>query len=393
MAGLGLNAYRFSVSWPRIMPDGCGAPNPAGLAFYDRLVDALLERGITPFITLYHWDLPQALQDAAAGATARSPAGSATTPPVMGRALGDRVAHWITFNEPCAVIVIGHACGIHAPGCTDPGPPQAAHHLYLAHGDAVRALRAAGARGRSASPELRARIGGDSDADSRRGAALRRLHQPLVLRAAAARQYPADVSRASARWPELRGADVAQMSPPHRFPRPQLLHARRRAHDPTAPLPARRHRRHAATRHRHGLGGLPGGASRRADAAEPRLRRGRLYITENGAGFDDRRGAATAPSTTRARRLPARPPRRRHRRHRQGVDLRGYFVWSLLDNFEWAFGYSKRFGIVHVDFASQQRTSKASGRVDGEVISEPRGGPGRRRWRVARRWSPLRQAP
>jgi beta-glucosidase len=369
MAGLGLDAYRFSVSWPRVIPDGSGAPNAAGLAFYDRLVDALLARGITPFVTLYHWDLPQALQDRGGWGNREIAGWFGDYAACLGRALGDRVRHWITFNEPFAFIVIGHVFGIHAPGLREPALAfQAAHHMNLAHGDAVRALRATspGASIGITQVSMPCYPASDGEADL---AATRRYdgfvnrwywEPPLSGR------YPDDIlERLGPLTPRSDAGDAARMSPPIDFfghnsytravvrddPGSALIGAT--AIDPGNPKTAMGweiypdHLYDALTRISRDYG------------------RPAIYITENGASFDDvvRDGAVDDPQRAEYLRTHLAACQRAIA---DGVDLRGYFCWSLLDNFEWAYGYGKRFGIVHVDFATQQRLVKASGRFFAE---------------------------
>lgn len=365
MAGLGLNAYRFSVSWPRVMPDGTGASNPPGLAFYDHLVDALLERHITPFLTLYHWDLPQVLQDRGGWGNRETAAWFGEYAALMGRKLGDRVKHWITFNEPFAFVALGHAWGIHAPGFRDPGLAyQASHHVNLAHGDAVRALRASvpGAEIGITQVSLPAYPASDRDAD--RAAARRydgfvnRWYWEPPLRG----EYPADVlERLGPLAPRREPGDAQRMSPPIDFFGHNSYTRAVVRDDPGDTLTG------AATvdtRNPKTAMGWEIYPDHLYDALTRITRdygRPAIYITENGAAFDDvvRDGAVDDPARSDYLRRHLAACRRAIS---DGVDLRGYFCWSLLDNFEWTFGYSKRFGIVRVDFATQQRLVKASGR-------------------------------
>jgi len=365
MAELGLDAYRFSVAWPRVVPDGSGAPNRAGLDFYSRLVDALLERGIAPFLTLYHWDLPQALQ-ARGGWGSRDIAGwFGDYAALLGRTLGDRVKHWITFNEPFAFIVLGHVFGMHAPGLRDPALAfQASHHVNLAHGEAVRALRAAVPDAAIGITQVSMPCYPASDDPADRDAARRYdgfvnrwyWEPPLLGR------YPQDIlDRLGALAPAIAPGDLERLSPPLDFFGHNSYTRAVVRHDPEAALVAAKpidtgnpatamgweiHPEHlydALTRITRDYG---------APA---------IYITENGAAFEDRvtDGAVDDPERTsylRAHLLACQ------RAIADGVALRGYFCWSLLDNFEWSFGYAKRFGLIHVDFATQRRIVKASGR-------------------------------
>ena len=365
MAELGLNAYRFSISWPRVIPGGTGAPNAAGLAFYDQLVDALLARGITPFVTLYHWDLPQALQDRGGWGNRTIADWFGEYAALMGRTLGDRVKHWITFNEPFAFIVIGHAFGIHAPGLTDPPLAfQASHHMNLAHGDAVRALRATvpnaviGITQVSMPCYPASASEADVAAARRYDGFLNRWYWEPPLRGA----YPSDIlERLGPLAPTTEAGDAARMSPAIDFFGHNSYTRAVVRDDPGSALTG------AATVDT----GNPATAmgweiypDHLYDALTRITRdygRPAIYITENGACFDDvvRGGAVDDPQRTEYLREHLAAC---HRAIADGVDLRGYFCWSLLDNFEWSFGYAKRFGIVHVDFATQQRIVKSSGR-------------------------------
>jgi beta-glucosidase len=370
LAEIGLSAYRFSISWPRVLPQGIGAPNAKGLSFYDRLVDALLERGITPFITLYHWDLPQALQDRGGWGEREIVAAFGEYAALMGRALGDRVKHWITFNEPFAFVIIGHLFGHHAPGICDAAVAfQASHHVNLAHGEAVRALRAAvpGSMVGITHVSLPVYPAGDGDPDraaARRfdGFVNRWFWEPSLLG-----RYPADVlERLGSFAPKVTDGDLDVMAPPIDFfghnsytravvrddPESLLLGAVQvDTHNPKTAMGWEIYPDHlydALTRITRDY----------APAA--------IYVTENGAAFPD----VVTDDTV------ADPQRRDylythlaacHRALGDGVKLRGYFCWSLLDNFEWAFGYGKRFGLIYTDYSTQRRLVKLSGRFLGEV--------------------------
>ncbi|MDX2170852.1 MAG: GH1 family beta-glucosidase [Deltaproteobacteria bacterium] len=365
MAELGLDAYRFSISWPRVLPSGSGAANQAGLDFYSRLVDALLERHITPFITLYHWDLPQALQ-ARGGWGSRDIAGwFGDYATLLGRALGDRVTHWITFNEPMAFIVLGHNFGIHAPGLSDPALAfQASHHMNLAHGNAVRALRATSPGAVIGITQVSMPCYPASDDPADRDAAWRYdgfvnrwyWEPPLLGR------YPQDVlDRLGALAPAIAPGDLEQIAPPLDFFGHNSYTRAVVRHDPDSALVG-------AKTVQTGNPSTAMGWEIYPDHLYDALTRitrdygaPDIYITENGAAFEDRvvNGRVDDPERTsylREHLLACQ------RAIADGVKLRGYFCWSLLDNFEWTYGYSKRFGLIHVDFATQQRIVKASGR-------------------------------
>ncbi len=370
MADLGLNAYRFSIAWPRVLPQGSGAINRAGLDFYDRLVDALLEKNITPFATLYHWDLPQPLQDRGGWGNRDVADWFAEYAALTGHVLGDRVKHWITFNEPFAFLVIGHIFGMHAPGLSDPALAfQSSHHTNLAHGDAVRALRAevSGSSVGITQVSMPVYPATDSEADrvaARRfdGFINRWYWEPPLLGT-----YPADiVERLGSIAPTIEPGDLERMAPPLDFyghnsytravvrddPESLLLGAAQvHTHNPETEMGWEIYPDHlydALTR-----------ITRDYDAPA-------IYITENGAAFHDEVVSGEVEDPQRIDYLYAHLAAC-HRAIQDGVKLRGYFCWSLLDNFEWTFGYSKRFGIIYTDYPTQRRIVKASGRWLGEV--------------------------
>ena len=337
--------------------------NAAGLDFYDRLVDELLGNGIAPYVTLFHWDTPQALEDAG-GWPARDTvdAFAEYVEAVAGR-LGDRVGHWITHNEPWVVSWVGHGWGHHAPGRTSDADALAtAHHLLLSHGRAVEILRAA-----SPGSEVGITLNLDnpypaspSEEDAQAVRWVDGLHNRWFLDPLFRGSYPADMLEA---WepilPEIADGDLETIVDADRLPRRQQLHLaarrRRRARRPLADRAPQRRRPH-----RHGLGGRPRGAARPARPAPPRLRP---------AGDLRDRERRRVPRRTRPRRLGQDPERQSYlqghidaaaRAIAEGVPLRGYFAWSLLDNFEWAWGYWKRFGLVYIDYATLERVPKGS---------------------------------
>jgi beta-glucosidase len=359
MAELGLGAYRFSIAWPRVLPDGRGVVNAAGLDFYDGLVDELAGRGIAAFVTLYHWDLPQGLEDAG-GWPSRSTADAfATFADVVARRLGDRVAAFITINEPWCVANLGYRTGVHAPGRTEPDAAlAAAHHVLLAHGLAVEAIRAA-------APGVP--VGITLNFEPKHPA----TGHPLDLEAAlvehdhfnrwfldpiVGRPYPEDGARAWGwRRDEVRPGDDAVIARPIDFLGVNY-YTRRIVRSPLLP-PVGDLR--SADRTSLDWEVYPEGLGEILDFVRSRTGDLPLYVTENGAAFDD--GPDPLEDPARVRYL------RRHLgvaldRIGAGVPLRGYFVWSLLDNFEWAEGYAARFGIAHVDFATGRRRVRDSGR-------------------------------
>jgi beta-glucosidase len=374
MADLNLDAYRFSIAWPRIQPDGRGPVNPAGIAFYDRLVDALLDRGITPAVTLYHWDLPQALEDAGgwpARETAHRFADYATA---VHDALGDRVDLWTTLNEPWCSAHLGYWSGVHAPGRTEPASAMAAmHHLLLGHGLAIQAMRATARPAEQLSitlnlwPILPGTTGsGDLAAARLLDGFLNRLYLDPVLRGA----YPEDVVEATrdlSDWTFAKPGDAAVISAPIDVLGVNYYAPHRAGCGPSsgswASFP-----QNLGIRMLPPDGELTDMGWEISPAAFTDLLVGLqqdygvpVIVTENGAAFPD----VLEPSGR------VEDPRRLayleghlsavHEAISRGADVRGYFAWSLLDNFEWAEGYSKRFGLVHVDYGTLARHPKDSG--------------------------------
>jgi beta-glucosidase len=371
MAALGVDAYRFSISWPRVLRSDSGV-NPAGIDFYDRLVDALLERGIRPFATLYHWDLPQSLQEVGGWTSADTVDRFAEFARIVGARLGDRVRDWITINEPEVAAFVGHAHGRHAPGLRDPRLAlRVAHQLLLAHRAASAAIRAEVRHARIGISLNLAPVHPASDAEEDVAAA-RRVDGYLnrwYLDPLSGRGYPSDMvtwygdlldaSAAS----DMRGYDgdldflgVNYYSRQVARAAPAVLLASQQVHV------------RDATHTTMGWEVYPEGLSeilrRVARDYSPRA----IYITENGASFDDlvRDGRVSDPARTR---YLATHFAEAARAMSAGVPLEGYFVWSFMDNFEWDHGYAKRFGIVHVDFATQLRTDKESARWYREFLA------------------------
>jgi beta-glucosidase len=373
MSQLGLTAYRFSIAWSRILPSGRGAVNSRGLDFYERLVDALLAREIQPLVTLFHWDLPAALDDLG-GWLNRDIAGwfadYATT---VFRALDDRIALWTTLNEPWVVVDGGYLHGVLAPGHRNLfQAPIAAHNLLRAHAEAVRAYRAEG-RGdvglainlepkHPASDRRR-----DREAAERADAYMNRWYlDPVFLG-----RYP-EALRAmfGEAWPDFPAADLESIHEPIDFLGINY-YTRTLVRDAPRRLPPRTtrawQRRATYTRTRWEV--YPEGLVETLSGVRDRYGDIPLYVTENGAAFYDPPVAPDDEVRDPLRVAYLRDHlRAAHRAIEGGVDLRGYFVWSLLDNFEWALGYSKRFGLVHVDFETLERTPKESARFYAEVI-------------------------
>jgi len=366
MAELGLTAYRFSIAWPRVQPLGKGPANEPGLDFYDRLADALLARGISPVPTLYHWDLPQPLEDEGgwlARDTAHRFAEYAT---LAAERLADRIPLWITLNEPFVVTAFGYALGVHAPGeKLTLGALPTAHHQLLGHGLAASALRAAGA-GQVAitnnhSPAWPA---SDSAADVAAAQAYDALHNRMFSDPPLLGRYP-DLSAFGVGPGGLdciRDGDLAVISAPLdalgvNYYSPTSLSARS-----DSPLPFRMEPIPGYPTTAFGWPVIPAGLTEMLTTMKDRYGDGLppVYITENGCSVRDEVAAdGTVDDQPRISYLDGHL-RALHAAMTAGVDVRGYFIWSLMDNFEWSEGFHQRFGLVHVDFETQRRTPKAS---------------------------------
>ncbi|WP_285773151.1 GH1 family beta-glucosidase [Microtetraspora sp. NBRC 13810] len=387
MRDLGLRAYRFSVAWPRIQADGSGAPNGLGLDFYDRLVDELLDADITPYVTLYHWDLPQALEDGG-GWTARDTAYRFADYAVAVHArLGDRVRSWTTLNEPWVSAFLGYGNGVHAPGRRDPGDAlRAAHHLLLGHGLSAQALRSAGAEelmlvinsSLVATPaQVHDPAAAVSEADA---AAVERVHSLLnrqFLDPALRGEYPAEVLATVERHAGLehiQDGDLKTINQPIdlvgiNYYNPCVVEAAP-GEPADAAWPGSEDVRFAtadAPKTAMGWPIVPTGLSRlllRLSQDYPEVG---LFITENGAAFDDVLTEGRVHDEDRISYLDGHL-RAVHAAVEGGADVRGYLAWSLLDNFEWAEGYRRRFGLVYVDYPTQTRTPKDSALWYRDVI-------------------------
>ncbi|MGO1974513.1 MAG: GH1 family beta-glucosidase [Propionibacteriaceae bacterium] len=396
MAKLGLDSYRFSTSWARIRPDG-GPVNQTGLDFYSRLVDELLAHGITPWLTLYHWDLPQALEDRGGWTNRDTAERFAEYALDVYGALGDRVGVWTTMNEPWCSSYLSYTGGAHAPGRQDPAAGVAAmHHLLLGHGLAVRALREQDADldlgitlNLTVADPVDADDPGDRDAARRIDGQFNRLFLDPLFRG----EYPADVVAdltGLGLADRVRPGDLEIISTPIRtlgvnyyhgeavsFRVPdQPLETEAVTPRPTrSPYPAAagvQHHPRALPRTAMDWEIQPEGLTRllrRVHEEYSGPAGVRLYVTENGAAFHDQLvdGRVADPGRTDYLRahlaavLDAVD---------QGVEVHGYFYWSLLDNFEWAWGYHQRFGLVHVDYARQTRTVKDSGHEYARILAE-----------------------
>jgi beta-glucosidase len=383
MTDLGLAAYRFSVAWPRVLPQGTGAVNRAGLDFYSRLVDRLLEAGIEPVVTLYHWDLPAAL-DERGGWLERDVAEwfAAYAGTVVG-ALGDRVTRWTTLNEPWCSSMLGYAVGVHAPGHRDLAEGVvAAHHLLLAHGRAVPVIREHCPRAQVSITVNPSQVIGPADPTEADVDAVRRADNVLnalfldpVVRGELPPGWVEDTAHLTDHS-HVRDGDLAVVAAPldnlgvnNYFP--TRVRAARSADAPPLGLPGCDGVEEVPPRPPLTAMGWEVSPEAHRAVVERCARESGLpvYVTENGSAWDDvvsPDGAVHDPDRVAYLRghLAALADA-----VAAGVDVRGYFAWSLLDNFEWAYGYDKRFGIVHVDYATQRRTVKDSGREYARVIA------------------------
>lgn len=386
MADLGLDAYRFSIAWSRIQPDGTGAGNSAGLAFYRDLAERLLDRGITPWVTLYHWDLPQALEDRGGWLERDTALRFADYSEIVAENLGDVVNNWITLNEPWCSSFLGYASGHHAPGKQlGSTSAHAAHHLLLGHGLATERIRAArpgaevGVTLNLYSVRAATERAEDVDAARRIDGLSNRFFLDPVLRG----EYPPDVldDLGEAEWfaHNAPADDLRVISTPIDFLGINYYsrHTVRAgtADGSASAYPGSESVEFVDTGAQRTLMGWeihPDGlvdVLRAANELAPGLP---LYITENGSAYEDVVGPdGSVDDTERLAYLQDHIGACRDAID-EGLPLQGYFVWSLMDNFEWAWGFSRRFGVVHVDYETLARTPKASGRwlkgfLDGSI--------------------------
>lgn len=372
MADLGLGAYRFSVSWSRIFPDGVGRKNSRGLDFYSRLVDALLAHAIEPFITLYHWDLPAALEDRGGWTNSDSASWFADYSHTLFRALKGRVRYWATLNEPWVVVDGGYVRGVHPPGHTSLAQAaQATHNLLRAHALSVKAFRAdpTGAVGLVVNLEPKDAVSSkaeDRAATVRADAYMnRQFLDPIFLGA-----YPEEMKEMyGAAWPEFPKEDIDLIREPFDFLGVNYYtRSVNQASSSTIPTRASPVRQKGAQCTDMGWEVFPQGLIRTLLWVKNRYGDMPIYITENGAAFPDPPKVGHCIEDSARVDYFRRHLVAAHQALEAGVKLRGYFAWSLFDNFEWTYGYTKRFGIVGVDFTTQQRIPKLSARFYREVI-------------------------
>ena len=372
MKQLGLGAYRFSIAWSRILPQGTGQVNTRGLDFYDRLVDALLEQGIEPLVTLYHWDLPAALDDRGGWLNRDIGDWFAEYARVVMRKLDGRVKKWVTLNEPWVVTDGGYLFGVLAPGHRNLfEAPIATHNTLRAHALGVQAYRAEGKHQIGLVVNLEPKYPASDDprdiaATARADAYMNRQYlDPALLGT-----YPDELHEIFGEaWPNFPAGDMQLLKQPIDFLGINY-YTRSVTRDDQAVRPVRASRVRQS-RHIHTELDWEAWPQALTDVllwVTKRYGRIPLYVTENGAAFYDPPSSEDLVDDTLRVWYLRNHLRAAHRACRQGADLKGYFVWSLLDNFEWSQGRSKRFGLVHVDYATQQRTVKASGRFYSDVI-------------------------
>jgi beta-glucosidase len=375
---LGVDSYRFSVAWPRIRPDGVGRPNPAGLAFYDRLVDELLAEGIAPLVTLYHWDLPQVLQDRGGWPERATAEAFADFAALVAARLGDRVSDWNTVNEPLCIAWLGHLEGRMAPGERDLRRAiDTSHHVLLGHGLATQAVRANAAR--PASIGLVCNLspcepGSDRPEDMAAAVRADGHINRWWLDPIFGRGYPADMIDVYGLEPPVRAGDLEVIAEPTDYFGINYYFRQLIVDDPGGPAPFVRQIQPARAPETFmgwevNAKGLQDTIEWVAERYSPR----QILVTENGAAYRDEVIGGVVEDKQRTDYLE---------RHIEacaaaaanGAPVAGYFVWSLLDNFEWAYGYDKRFGIVHVDYTTQRRTVKESGKRYTDIIAAHRAG-------------------
>ena len=358
---LEVNAYRFSIAWPRIFPQGAGSPNQAGIDFYDRLIDGALERGITPWPTLYHWDLPQALEDKGGWNSRATSERFAEYAHLMAEKFGDRVKNWTTLNEPFCSAWLGYLYGVMAPGIKDLQTAiNASHHLLLGHGLATQAIRSVASDLRvgivlnltpaiplNEKDELAAKYADGFD---------NRWYADPVFKGS----YPQDIVEGFGKEVPIHAGDMQSISAPLDFLGINFYTRQTVTLDESAkPLPYRPVMVDGVERTAMGWEVHPESLTNIIMRVHRDYAPKEIYITENGSAWDDSVINDKVDDSRRVsyleRHLDAMLAAKA-----QGAPVNGYFAWSLMDNFEWAFGYSKRFGIVYVDYETQKRIPKSS---------------------------------
>jgi len=379
MRELGVGAYRFSTSWPRLFPEGRGKPSPKGRAFYDRLIDELLAAGIQPWLCLYHWDLPQALQDRGGWTNRDLPLHFTDYAAFVADAYGDRVEHFVAMNEPNVVALLGHLLGVHAPGVNHleaffrgkrhlQGVFRVIHHLNLAQGMALAHLRGMNAAWQLGTVLNLQPVHPETESEADRGAAARldTFWNRSVLEPLLNGQYPGELEEVYEA--AVRAGDLELIKQPLDF-LGLNLYTRFLVRADSGPIGMAQGTPPAGAKlTAMGWEVVPEALYEQLTELRTRYDNPRVFVTENGAAFSDTpEGHDPERIAFLGGYLGAL-----HRALEEGCNVGGYFVWSLLDNFEWAEGYTKRFGLVYVDFETQKRTPKASYRWFQELIRQGR---------------------
>lgn len=381
MKELNLHAYRFSVSWPRVIPTGTGRVNEKGLDFYDRLVDRLVAEGIEPFATLYHWDLPQVIQERGGWENRDIAPWFGEYVDAVVRRLGDRVHRWITLNEPNIFALLGNLLGMHAPGYRNPWRYfRVAHNALRGHGEAIQVIRATGSDHRigitvNLSPVFPQR---DTPGDRRAAVIADQALNRFFLDPVFFGRYPAFAEKARLFMPPISAEDMTKIQQPIDF---LGINNYTRTYVRKAPIPGfgfwspavhiadKEYTRDGVQYTSMGWEVYPQGLYDLLTTVRDEYGNIPTYITENGAAYSDVKETDGMVHDPLRIEFLQRYLQAVSRAIEEGSDCRGYFVWTLLDNFEWAEGYDKRFGLVHVDFADGTRTIKQSGRWYADLIT------------------------
>jgi beta-glucosidase len=375
MKTLGLHMYRFSISWPRVLPTGKGAINQVGIDFYSRLVDYLLEKGITPFITMYHWDLPQMLQDEGGWTNRDTASYFSDYCKIMADKLSDRVTYWTTLNEPAVVVMNGHLFGNHAPGVQDFNAAfAAAHHLLLAHGMGMEALRKAAHHPIKAGIVLNTsdvQPASDSDEDKEAASRANAFMLGSMMDPLFKGKYPELIAGTfDSIFPPTLANDLKIISTPLDFLGLNYYSRFVVKNNPAIPIMAFENVQIPGRDYSEMWEIYPEGISNMLEMVWKEYHPASIIITENGTSVTD--GVDADGSVRDPRRLQYIQDHlaQVHACIQKGLPIAGYLVWSLMDNFEWSYGYSKRFGVVYVDFETQQRIVKQSGLWYSQVIRQ-----------------------
>jgi len=370
MRDLGLNAYRFSIAWPRLLPNGTGQANAKGVDFYNRLIDALLEAGITPCATLFHWDYPQVLQDQGGWTTPDAGKQFGDYAELCFSSFGDRVKMWITHNEPWCYAYLGHGVAAHAPGLrSETLPYQVGHGLLLGHGEAVaryRALNQGGKIGMTTNHQHHPPFDPDSELDRRASRQQNDWMNGWFLDPVYFGDYP-EYLKANYPMPDFTSEESKLVSQKTDFMGLNFYSVSKVKFNEHAQNQAEQVDEAEREHTEMGWMVVPDTLRETLVYSHERWKPDELYVTENGCAYDYPVEFGRIRDAKRIEFLREYLTAAR-KSIDEGVRLKGYYVWSFLDNFEWAHGYSKRFGIVHVDYATGERTVKDSGRLYREVI-------------------------